>query len=134
MNAAYVDSSVLVAIAIREERSSSLIECLDGFDRLTASNLVEAEVKSVCQREGNELDPDFISDISWVFPDRPLSAEIAKVIGAGYLRGADLWHVATALYIASEPGEMTFLTLDIRQRDVAEELGFRVVLDGQPTD
>ena len=43
---------------------------------------------------------------------------------AGYLRGADLWHVAAALFVAHEPGSIAFLTLDRRQRAVADTLGF----------
>ncbi len=81
---------------------------------------------SACQREGIGPRTELISGIDWVFPDRPLSVEIMKVLDAGYLKGADLWHVATALYFSSEFGEVGFLTLDIRQRRVAETLGFRV--------
>ncbi len=126
MKVAYVDSSVLVAITFQEERSAKLQDWLNGFDRLTCSNLVEAEVKSACARERIELVTAFMNDIVWLFPDRPISSEIARVLTAGYLRGADLWHVATALYFASEPEDMAFLTLDIRQRDIAEALGFRI--------
>ena len=43
----------------------------------------------------------------------------------GYLRGADLWHIATALYMFDEPSDITFLTLDRRQGDVAAALGFQ---------
>ena len=43
----------------------------------------------------------------------------------GYVRGADLWHLACALYVAASPGELTFLTLDERQRTVAKALGFK---------
>ena len=46
------------------------------------------------------------------------------MLNAGYLRGADLWHVATALYVTPEPGEISFITLDRRQRNVAMALGF----------
>lgn len=42
----------------------------------------------------------------------------------GYVRGADCWHLATALHLAGEPGRVVFLTLDRRQRDVALRLGF----------
>ena len=44
---------------------------------------------------------------------------------AGYLRGADLWHVATALYIVREPSEISFVTLEIQQRTVVKALGFQ---------
>ena len=59
-------------------------------------------------------------------PSRPLATEMATVLRAGYLRGADLWHVAAALYIARDPAEICFLTLDQRQREVAASLGFEV--------
>lgn len=42
----------------------------------------------------------------------------------GYGRGAEIWHLATALYLAESPGELPFFTLDERQRRVAAELGF----------
>ena len=129
---AYVDSSVLVAIMLAEDGSASLNDWLVGYDRLVGSNLVEAEVKSARIREEIESDPAFLFRINWIFADRPLSLEIAKVLGAGYLRGADLWHVATALYFSPEPNEISFLTLDIRQRAVAEALGFRVALANPP--
>ena len=41
--------------------------------------------------------------------------EISMVVGSGYVKGADLWHLATALYAADDPGELTFITLDERQ-------------------
>ena len=44
---------------------------------------------------------------------------------AGQLRGADLWHVATALYVAGEADRLCFVTLDQRQRDAAAALGFQ---------
>ena len=37
-----------------------------------------------------------------MLPDRPLTHECTKALTAGYLRGADLWHVACALYLAGE--------------------------------
>ena len=48
------------------------------------------------------------------------------VLASGYLRGADLWHVAAALYSFPDPRTATFLTLDNRQREVAEALGFQI--------
>jgi hypothetical protein len=41
------------------------------------------------------------------------------------VRGADCWHLATALYLAPDPGELTFVTLDAHQQSVAKSLGFR---------
>ena len=51
------------------------------------------------------------------------------MLEAGYLRGADLWHVAHALYVTPCPASLSFVTLDARQGAVAEALGFPVVGD-----
>ena len=73
-------------------------------------------------------DPGILSDIEWVMPARTLSEEIAEVLAAGYSTGADVWHLATSLVYTPDSSEVSFLTLDIRQRSVAEALGFRVEL------
>ena len=67
-----------------------------------------------------------MGDLEWETFERPLSDEFAIALRIGYLRGADLWHIATALYVArGDPSEVTFLTLDRRQREVAAALGFQ---------
>ncbi len=126
MSAAYVDSSVLVAIAFREKGSGALRDRLLQYGRLYSSNLLEAEVRSALAREGVGFAQRYLARIRWVYPSRPLAEEIETVLEAGYLRGADLWHVANALFAAPTPREMAFVTLDERQRAVAAELGFQV--------
>ena len=123
---AYVDTSCLVAVAFGEKGSAAAARRLEQFDEVFSSNLLEAELRSAFRREGVEEDPDVLSPISWIVPDRPLGPEIATVLSTGYLRGADCWHVATALYLAGDPAAMTFLTLDLRQRAIASTLGFDV--------
>lgn len=44
-------------------------------------------------------------------------------------RGADLWHMATALYIADPPDDLDFLTLDADRRAAADALGFPTPLE-----
>lgn len=44
MKVAYVDSSVLVAIAFGEKGFARQVKRLQGFDRLVSSNLLEAEL------------------------------------------------------------------------------------------
>jgi hypothetical protein len=46
------------------------------------------------------------------------------VLRVGYRRGADSWHLATALYLAPDPVAISFLTLDEPQLRVARALGF----------
>jgi predicted nucleic acid-binding protein len=125
MRVAYVDTSCLVAIAFGERGATALARRLAGFDRLVASNLLEAELLAACSREGSEPDPGLTDSLTWILPDRPLHDEIRAVLDAGHVRGADCWHLATALYLAEIPGEISFLTLDQRQRAAARTLGFR---------
>ena len=96
---------------------------LERFDRLHASNLAEAEYRGALARERAAEPGALLDRISWILPDRPLTDELGKVLAAGHLRGADLWHVACALFLA-EPGDLAFVTLDKGQRAVAERLGF----------
>lgn len=126
MTAAYVDTSVLVAVSFNEQNSTVLATRLNEFSRLVASNLVEAELRAVFAREQCGFSQDVVADIEWILPDRRLSPEISTVLKAGYVRGADLWHLATALYVAGVPGDMTFFTCDQRQSRIAATLGFRV--------
>ncbi len=67
-----------------------------------------------------------LSRITWVLPNRSLTGEISIALSAGYLRGADLLHIATALYAARGEEGITFLTLDRRLQEVAQVLGFEV--------
>jgi len=126
LKAAYVDTSCLVAIAFGESEAAQVVSRLREHDVLLSSNLLEAELRATLVREAAEVDEALFSWIKWVLPDRPLSVEIIRVLRAGYLRGADLWHLATAMYVTPEPRDLTFLTLDRRQEEVAEDLGFKV--------
>jgi predicted nucleic acid-binding protein len=121
---AYVDTSCLVAIAFGEHGSTALERRLNTFEELIASALLEGELRAAFARERAEVEPELLTAISWVLPDRPLSAEIRRVLAAGYLRGADCWHVAAALYVADDPADITFLTLDGKQHEIARALGF----------
>jgi len=66
-----------------------------------------------------------LARIGWVFAPRPFSPEMEVALRAGTLRGADLWHVATALYLAPSPRDIFFVTGDRRQQRVADGLGFK---------
>lgn len=51
MSLAYVDTSCLVAVAFDEPGAQELALQLEGYDRLVASNLLEAELRSALTRE-----------------------------------------------------------------------------------
>lgn len=116
---------MLAAIAFKEPAGAEMAARLGEFSRLLSSNLLEAELRAACVREEVGYSDRLVESLSWVFPDRSLAPELTAVLGAGYLRGADLWHVASALYVTVAPGDMWFVTLDGRQRSVAVTLGFQ---------
>ena len=125
MKVAYVDTSCLVAIAFGEPGAKRLGKRLAGFDHLVSAELMFAELRSAFAREKIPFVEGIVSGISRVFPDRPLDDECETALAAGYLRGADLWHVACALYVAKDPGLMHFVTLDTKQGVVVKKLGFK---------
>ena len=125
MSAAYVDTSAIVAIGLRDDGWTQIADRLGEFTQLSSSNLLEAEMRTAYARVGRNFTIDLVEGIEWVFPDRSLGPEFEMVLNAGYLRGADLWHVATALYVTDEPADISFVTLDHRQETVAASLGFQ---------
>ena len=132
MSVAYVDTSVLAAIAFDEPGATAHAQRLDEFARLLSSNLLEAELRAAFARENLFFPENAIGGIEWILPNRSLTPEFARVLEAGYLRGADLWHVATALHASPQSGSLSFATLDARQSAVAEALGFQDPWDGKP--
>lgn len=118
MSLAYVDTSCLLAVAFAEPGWERHAARLERPDRLLSSNLLEAEFRSALNREGVD-DDSLLERIGWIHPDRSLEPEYAGILQHGYLRGADLWHVACALYTRHKAGTLTFLTADDRQGEVA---------------
>ena len=114
------------------------------FRAVLASNLLEAELRAAFARERQEFDAEVLSRIEWILPDRPLGAELGRAPQADCLRGADLWHIATALYVAPRAEEMGFVTLYGPQRKSPQSSGsgrdrladcrFRIVPRARPGD
>ena len=128
---AYVDSSALLAVLLGERGGAAVKRAFARIESAFASPLLEAEVRSALAREGlaAAVAAPAITPIAWVYPDRPLTAELEAALEAGHLRGADLWHVACALWLADgRQAELLFVTLDEPQRRVAARLGFKTVL------
>jgi predicted nucleic acid-binding protein len=124
MRRAYVDTSVLLAIAFAEPGAVRWVRVLNACEELLASNLLEAELRAAHAREETPPDEQVLAGISWILPDRTLGPEIARVLAQGYLGGADCWHLATALYVSPRPADLAFYSLDAKQAAVAKALGF----------
>lgn len=124
MKACYLDTSCLVAIAFGEEGAVGHGRRLEECSPILSANLLEAEFRSALAREGVADDGSLLASVSWILPDRRLTAEIERVLVVGHARGADLWHLACALYAAESPADLPFFTVDARQRELAAALGF----------
>jgi uncharacterized protein with PIN domain len=125
MKLAYVDTSCVVAITFQEPGADRVRGSLAEFDRLLSSNLLEAEWRASLRGERASAVPeDVLASITWILPNRSLSAELRRVLATGYLRGADAWHLACALFLDPSAAELSVLTLDEAQRAAARDLGF----------
>jgi hypothetical protein len=86
-----------------------------------------AELLAAFNRERRplaEADP-MLDAVSLIATSGSLVAECTQVLELGYLRGAELWHLATAVFVAgSHRDELLFISLDDRQRGQAKKLGF----------
>ena len=128
MTTAYVDTSAIVAILFAEPGAKAARKILAKADVFSAT-LLEAEVWSTLCRESLPTDvaDELLAGISFVNPPT-VRAECAQALAHGYLRGADLFHVAVALALVGEtsPAQLAFVSFDEHQRSVAASLGFRV--------
>jgi hypothetical protein len=102
------------------------MEYLGGSMLLYSSHMLEAEVRSAFARERIPFDVRELEHIRWVITERRLGAEMSTILSHRLLRGADLWHVAHAMYLKQTIGDIEFATLDIAQRNAAADVGLRV--------
>lgn len=119
-----MDTSSLVAIAFEEPGARQLARRLKDLS-LFSSNLLEAELRAALLREGVAQPTNLLAAVTWIYPNRALTLESDRILAHGYLKGADLWHLACALFFTREPGEIAFVTLDRRQQEIARALGFQ---------
>ena len=63
MSVAYVDTSALVASAFDDARGPDLARRLDGFSRLIASNVLEAELRAVFARERFAFEASLVAGV-----------------------------------------------------------------------
>ena len=77
------------------------------------------------REEVNDEAGDALASVDWVLPHEPLGAEVSRVLEAGYARGADVWHLARALWVQTQVGDLRFLTLDGQQGELARAVGLR---------
>lgn len=128
MSELYVDSSVVVAMLLEEPQAENLSKLLTKSQVAYSSYLLEAELFASAAREkiDGERAVEFAGLVSLVIPQRSLREEYRRIFRAGFCRGANAFHLATALYLNPEADRLTFVTADNAQSRLAKRLGFRL--------
>lgn len=101
---------------------------LSGYQSLVSSTLLEAEFRAALVRENvRSRVVNLLSWVRWIFPKRRLTLEINQILQLCAPKGADLWHLACALYVKDKENieALSFLTLDRSQKDHARSLGMK---------
>ncbi|MFN0148119.1 MAG: type II toxin-antitoxin system VapC family toxin [Dehalococcoidia bacterium] len=128
---AYVDSSGLVKLAVREVESQALVEFLAGH-RMACSSLALTEVVRAVVRSDESARSSAVAVLArviFVETSPPLLRHAARLLPPE-LRSLDAIHVASALSLGGELN--LFVTYDRRMREAAERVGLRVESPGAP--
>lgn len=133
MVTAYVDSSALLKLAVREPETAALVAHLAARDGLVASRLAVLECRRVARRVSHVrllqtmdhvLDAIYLLDITQAILDEAAMAD------PPLLRSLDAIHLATALSIGDAQVEV--ITYDTRFAAAARANGLTVVQPGRP--
>jgi hypothetical protein len=132
MAPAYVDSSAVLKLAIREPETAALEAHLAGLDGLVSSRLTVLECRRVTRRASHVrvlqstedvLDAIYLLDLTQAILDDAAGAD------PPLLRSLDAIHLATALSIGDAQVEV--ITYDKRFADAARANGLTVVQPGR---
>jgi len=134
---AYVDSSAVLKLAIREPETAALEAHLAGLDGLVSSRLTVLECRRATRRASparsnvrllqsveGVLDAIYLLDLTQTILDDAAGAD------PPLLRSLDAIHLATALSIGDAQVEV--ITYDTRFADAARANGLTVVQPGRP--
>ena len=124
MRIAYIDTSCLVAIAFGEAGATKVASRLERMDRLFGPICSRQSCGRRLLAKSSRLTGRTTLEYHRVYPNRPLSGEFERVMVEGYVKGADLWHLACALFLAPEPKDSRSSRSTKRQEEVARRLGF----------
>lgn len=125
MKWAYVDSSVVLATIFEDQPAKKLAKLWGSAERFISSYLLEVEVFSAMRREQVDvsLADEPLRRLGFV-QTRSLAQECKEILRMGYLRGADLFHLATAVWVRDKFTDLKFFSFDRQQMEIADKLGF----------
>lgn len=128
---AYVDSSALLKIVIREAETPALEADFAARDGLVTSRLAVLECRRAARRllRGRALQSvEQVLEAVYLLEITPAILERAATAGPLTLRSLDAIHLATALSI--DDPELEVITFDRRFAEAAAASGLRVVQPG----
>lgn len=132
MAIAYLDSSALVKLMVREDETSALEADLAARDGVLASWLAVVECRRVVLRAGKRRLLQVADEVSEAVYLLDLTAPIlehASTLAPGSMRTLDALHVATALSV-HDPA-LDVITYDDRMADAARAHKLSVVQPGR---
>lgn len=140
MSSLYLDSSALLKRYLIEKGSVAMRTLFEKEQVIVTSSITYAEVHATLHRaaRSNLLDAQAVSSIVEQFesewrrfavmefeePQRFLIPGLAKVTT---LKGADLVHLASAVYAARSDRELRFIGADVRLMEAAAAQGLSVI-------
>lgn len=129
----YWDASAILSVLIRDAHSSRATAVARRRVTHLLSTLAYAEVSAVISRQEREraLPAPLAATVRDVLRDGPwrrlsLQPDWSSMDGLASrwpLRGADLWHLATAVTLSRELPELRLLTFDVRLAAASTDLG-----------
>lgn len=128
---AYVDSSALLKLVVREPETAALEADLAERDGLVASRLAVVECRRAARRASDRRvlqTVDQILDAIYLLEVTPAVLEAAAAADPPLLRSLDAIHLATALSVGDP--QMNVITYDRRFAEAARANGLIVVQPG----
>lgn len=130
MRACYLDASALVKLATPEAETDALRAALDTYDARVTNRLATVEVSRALLRRG-VASARLVDAVQEAFAGLAIvemdaaTAESAAQVRPSTLRSLDAIHLASALAVGEELGDL--VTYDSRLADAARAAGLEVV-------
>lgn len=131
MSYLYVDTSILASILCQQKGYELFFDILNTAKGVLSSNLIEAELLSVGQRE--KIIPEkamlLLSSVEIYFPGDSFQRYYHQIFEENHCSGADAYHIACAMDLDAKKNELKFFTADKNQAFVARKAGLQPLND-----
>ena len=126
---AYIDTSVFINVLLSQQGYKYFHTIMKRCKKLLSSPLIEAEVLTTCQRENFDQKQaiEALKEITLCFVEKSLIEKYEMILKECNLKGADAYHLATALYLDPSREFLHFLTDDLKQKEAAKKKGFKIL-------